>query len=320
MNNNTPKKPELINFTPLFDVLTSKYGLITSAIFGRIWRFCQMTDGVCKASLDTLAEHLNLNRATVMRRIKILVSDGYLDDLTPGLRNHPHIYRDTGKAKEESVALSNTKNKKEVLQKVAVTQSQAGVAESNGSVAQSNAGVAESNSHSNLKSLEERKVSKIESQKSIKDTAFSKEKPYSNSGNSWDNNDDYSDDSGHSEEKNQSGENNTLPPPPVAPPPSPKDSVWDSNDIEEDTDSESYKPVKGIIDFENNLLAKKVLEKFPPSEQERIRKYQIDAYPNCWLDLPEDCPWEDAKLCQKFNDTYFQVPIPTSKYQETDWS
>ena len=86
-------------FTPVIDSITKDTGSpITSLVFGRMWRFCQMKDGVCNASLDKIAQLININKATVLRHAKVLVENGYLEDMTPDLRNQPHTYRDTGKA------------------------------------------------------------------------------------------------------------------------------------------------------------------------------------------------------------------------------
>lgn len=84
-------------FTPCIDVLTRQYGVMVSAVFGRVWRYCQGSRNVCDASLETIADDLNMGYMTVLRHIKKLVEDGYLEDLTPTARNRPHTYRDTGK-------------------------------------------------------------------------------------------------------------------------------------------------------------------------------------------------------------------------------
>lgn len=111
-------------FTPVIDTLVDEIGLMSAVVFGRIWRYCQMGDGVCKASLETISEAIGVDRATVMRHAKELCDDGYLKDLTPDLRNRPHVYADTGKA-GLSVSIS-------------------GVAQRNATVAQRNATVAQS--------------------------------------------------------------------------------------------------------------------------------------------------------------------------------
>jgi len=87
-------------WTPMIDqlVLNPKYGAKGAAVFGVVWRHCQMKDGVCKASLDRMGELIEIStRATIIKYLKRLVKDGYLIDITPGLKNRPHIYKDAGK-------------------------------------------------------------------------------------------------------------------------------------------------------------------------------------------------------------------------------
>ena len=88
-------------FTPIFDSLTvnPELGIEGAAVFGRMWRYCQMRDGVCKASMRTIAGDIGLSLATVQRRVSKLVELGYLEDLTPDLVKAPHVYADTGKVR-----------------------------------------------------------------------------------------------------------------------------------------------------------------------------------------------------------------------------
>jgi DnaD/phage-associated family protein len=128
-------------FTPVIDMLARELGLMPAVVFGRMWRFCQMEDGVCKATLETIAEGIGVDRATVQRNAKILCDAGYLKDLTPELRNRPHVYADTGKASLKvsisGVAQGNV-NKSHVAQSnVTIAQRNADVADSNVHVAQS---------------------------------------------------------------------------------------------------------------------------------------------------------------------------------------
>jgi len=98
-------------WTPVINIIVKDVGLMSAVVFGRMWRFCQMEDGVCKASLEKISEEIGIDRATVMRHAKDLCDAGYLKDLTPDLRNRPHVYADTGKASLEisiTVAESNT--------------------------------------------------------------------------------------------------------------------------------------------------------------------------------------------------------------------
>ena len=84
-------------FTPAPDALIKKYGYMTALVWGRIWRYCQMSDGVCRAKIETIAAELGMSDRTIFRHIEPLVEDGYLKDMTPDLRNRPHLYADTGK-------------------------------------------------------------------------------------------------------------------------------------------------------------------------------------------------------------------------------
>ena len=84
-------------WTPCIDVLVDDYGIITAAVFGRVWRYCQGERGLCDASLETVAKETRLAYRTILRHVKLMVKDGYLEDLDPGVRYRPHRYRDTGK-------------------------------------------------------------------------------------------------------------------------------------------------------------------------------------------------------------------------------
>ena len=84
-------------FTPCPDVLINKYSHTAAIIWGKIWRYCQMADGVCNASILRLARELGLTDETVAKHIKSLEEGGYIKDMTPTLRHAPHTYIDTGK-------------------------------------------------------------------------------------------------------------------------------------------------------------------------------------------------------------------------------
>ncbi len=84
-------------FTPVIDALAAELGLIPAVVYGVAWRFCQMRDGVCHASLDTISKRVGISRRTVRRHIHALCDAGYLEDLTPNRNGLPHRYRDTGK-------------------------------------------------------------------------------------------------------------------------------------------------------------------------------------------------------------------------------
>ena len=85
-------------FTPVIDAVMKDTSLMTAVIFGSIWRYCQMQNGVCQATLEKIAERTGVGRQTVIEHIQVLEKTGYIEDTTPDLRNRPHTYRDTGKA------------------------------------------------------------------------------------------------------------------------------------------------------------------------------------------------------------------------------
>lgn len=94
---------EISGFIPVFDVVIQHYkDPMTALVFGRMWQYCGMEDGVCKASLDRIGKDLGISGATVMRHAEKLVNDGYLVDTTPNRRNAPHEYLDGRKVEMKS--------------------------------------------------------------------------------------------------------------------------------------------------------------------------------------------------------------------------
>jgi DNA-binding Lrp family transcriptional regulator len=87
----------LSGFTPAPDVLIRRYGYVTALVWGRVWRYCQMSDSVCRASLEKIAGEIGMSERTVIRHLDALVAGNYLKDKTPELKNKPHVYVDTGK-------------------------------------------------------------------------------------------------------------------------------------------------------------------------------------------------------------------------------
>lgn len=97
-------------FTPLIDGIVLDVGLIGAAVFGKAWRFCQMSDGVCRAAQNRIAKELGISRATVNSYMEKLTKAGYLEDTTPNLLGLPHIYKDTGKANLSIYLTATCKN------------------------------------------------------------------------------------------------------------------------------------------------------------------------------------------------------------------
>jgi hypothetical protein len=115
---------ELKGFTPLLDTLVQKYGVGIASVYGIIWRYSQMDDKVCRASMQKMADRLNVSAKTIERHAKTLCQDGYLEDLTPGVKNKPHIYITTNKAEIAGVVTGGEKdNTKNVTQTKSRTRS-----------------------------------------------------------------------------------------------------------------------------------------------------------------------------------------------------
>lgn len=151
---------EVRGFTPLLDALVEELGLVAAAVYGVVWRYTRMHDGVCTASLETIAARAGVDRRTALRHIKGLCAAGYLRDLTPSERARPHTYADTGKARIAAT----------VAAEVGVTESHSsgagGVTESHsGSDTESLPGVTQS--HPKILS---KRLSKIRGEETSEDT------------------------------------------------------------------------------------------------------------------------------------------------------
>lgn len=86
----------MFGFTPIPDGMVEKYGLVVAAVWGKMWRYCQMRSRICEASQSRIAHELKLSRKTVNKSIDVLVEAGYFEAVIyPG---RPNEYRDTGKA------------------------------------------------------------------------------------------------------------------------------------------------------------------------------------------------------------------------------
>ena len=86
------KKKNKNGFTFVPDEIINEIDLLTAVVYGKIWRYCQLKDGVCKASLSTMSSELRLDKRTIRARIRKLISSGYIRDLTPDLVHRPHVY------------------------------------------------------------------------------------------------------------------------------------------------------------------------------------------------------------------------------------
>ena len=86
-------------FTPLVDSLVEVRGRTFATVWGVLWRYSQMEDGVCKASVESIAARAGVSEKTVRRALSDMVETGYIMDLTPDRRNRPHVYKLTPKAR-----------------------------------------------------------------------------------------------------------------------------------------------------------------------------------------------------------------------------
>ena len=113
-------------FTPAPDVLIKKYGIVCATVWGKVWRYCQMDEDVCRAAQERLARELGITPNTLNKYLTILEKNGYIKDRTPELRNKPHIYTDTGKLRLKitlSMSDSTTQNLRSDYSKFAVEES-----------------------------------------------------------------------------------------------------------------------------------------------------------------------------------------------------
>jgi len=87
---------EINGFVPIIKDLVKEVGFESAVAFGIVWCYCQMQDGLCKASLDTMAADLGWTRQRLARHIAPLVERGYIDE--ERRFGEPTRYYDTGKA------------------------------------------------------------------------------------------------------------------------------------------------------------------------------------------------------------------------------
>jgi DNA-binding Lrp family transcriptional regulator len=78
------------DFVPVSRPLVEELGYQTAYIFGIVWNYCQMESGICNASHDTMANRAGMSRRSVITRLDELIKAGYIEDLTPDVRNAPH--------------------------------------------------------------------------------------------------------------------------------------------------------------------------------------------------------------------------------------
>lgn len=146
-------------FTPLPDSLVEKFGLVTAAVYGRIWRYSQARRGVCDASQQKIADELGLDRVTVNQHIKKLVETGYLDDRTPTVTNRPHTYSVTNKLTIEMTV-------------TVVENNTSGVVQNNSTVNLDNSTVVQNNTKIHIKKQDKKQESLFPTEPAIQEFFF----------------------------------------------------------------------------------------------------------------------------------------------------
>jgi hypothetical protein len=88
---NNQQLPKECDHIPCFDFVMQKDST-AALVLGLMWRYAIFKDGVCKASVHTLAINLAISEKTVRRKIALLEEFELIKDNTPSLRYQPHEY------------------------------------------------------------------------------------------------------------------------------------------------------------------------------------------------------------------------------------
>jgi hypothetical protein len=79
-------------FTPVFDAIIPIVGFRAAIVYGRMWRYAQMAEQVCRVGLRRLALDLQMGHTTVEQCIDELLRAGLLIDETPDRIKSAHRY------------------------------------------------------------------------------------------------------------------------------------------------------------------------------------------------------------------------------------
>lgn len=80
------------------DCIKKVVGPSAALMWGEMYRYSQYRDKKCRAAVETLASDCGMSYRSALNQIAILIRAGYIEDLTPGLKNKPHEYVFTDKA------------------------------------------------------------------------------------------------------------------------------------------------------------------------------------------------------------------------------
>jgi hypothetical protein len=100
-------------FTLIPDAMTRIYGLAIASVWSVIRRHTKMSKGYCCASHETLARFLGVSVSTLERHLKVLIKDKYIVDVTPNIKNRPHVYMTTRKFEFEIVVTISESGREE---------------------------------------------------------------------------------------------------------------------------------------------------------------------------------------------------------------
>lgn len=85
---------DMAYFNPQFDFLLKfKNGQQISSVFGRMYRYCQMNGNDCHASVERMADEINMDSKTFRRWRDWLERFGLIYDTTPNAGRNIHTYK-----------------------------------------------------------------------------------------------------------------------------------------------------------------------------------------------------------------------------------
>jgi len=82
-----------VAFNPAFVFVSQKLGNNCAVLLGRMWRYSQMENEICEASIETLSLECGIGIKTTKRCLYKLERYYFIVDMTPKLRYTPHQYR-----------------------------------------------------------------------------------------------------------------------------------------------------------------------------------------------------------------------------------
>lgn len=78
------------HWVPLNDFMIEVYGLYVAAVYGVVFKLHCMDEGVCRASVATIANELGISHSTAKRALAELEQDGLIKRVRGGNRSPVH--------------------------------------------------------------------------------------------------------------------------------------------------------------------------------------------------------------------------------------